>query len=190
MEFRLLGALEVRDGDKQIVIAAPKQRALLALLLLHHDERVSVDRIADALWGEAVPATSTKAVQVYIAQLRKALGDGVVLTDASGYRVVLNGHSLDVVRFERLLNDGTRLLEEGDPEAARRALEEALALWQGPALPDLPDEDEGRRLEEERLLALQRRIDADLALGRTIAASASFRSSWHASPCASARARS
>jgi DNA-binding SARP family transcriptional activator len=166
MQFRLLGPLEVIDGDEPIVIAAPKQRALLAMLVLHHGERVSVDRIADALWGEAAPATATKTVQVYVAQLRKALGEGLLLTEPGGYRAVVEGDDLDVVAFERLLDDGTRLLEEGNAEAARRTLEAALALWRGPALPDLPGADEARRLEELRLLALERRIDADLALGR------------------------
>jgi DNA-binding SARP family transcriptional activator len=93
-------------------------------------------------------------------------GQGLLLTESGGYRVVLNGHSLDVIRFERLLDEGTRLLEEGDAAAAHRALEEALTLWRGPALLDVPDENEARRLEEQRLLALERRIDADLALGR------------------------
>src|SRR3954468_2427478 len=111
MKFRLLGPLEVRDGDAPVVIGAPKQRALLALLLLHHGERVSVERIADALWGEAAPATATKTVQVYVAQLRKALGEGVLVTEPGGYRAVVAGEDLDVVAFERLLGDGTRLLE-------------------------------------------------------------------------------
>jgi DNA-binding SARP family transcriptional activator len=89
-----------------------------------------------------------------------------LLTEPGGYRAVVEGDDLDVVAFERLLDDGTRLLEEGNAEAARRTLEAALALWRGPALPDLPGADEARRLEELRLLALERRIDADLALGR------------------------
>ena len=165
MQFRLLGPLEVDDGDEPIVIAAPKQRALLALLLLHHGERLSVDRIADALWGDAVPATATKTVQVYVGQVRKRLGDGLILTEPGGYRAEVDGHDLDLVGFERLIDDGTRRLEDGDPAAAREALAEALSLWRGSALPDLPDEDAVRRLEEQRLLALERRIDADLALG-------------------------
>jgi DNA-binding SARP family transcriptional activator/ABC-type branched-subunit amino acid transport system substrate-binding protein/streptogramin lyase len=166
MQFRLLGPLEVDVGGEPIVIAAPKQRALLALLLLHHGERLSVDRIADALWGDAVPATATKTVQVYVAQLRKALGDGLLVTEPGGYRAELDGHGLDAVLFERLLDDGTRLLEEDDTAAARETLEAALALWRGSVLPDVPDENAARRLEEQRLLALERRIDADLALGR------------------------
>jgi len=165
MQFRLLGPLEVDDGGEPIIIAAPKQRALLALLLLHHGRRLSVDRIADALWGDAVPATATKTVQVYVGQLRKRLGAGLLVTEPGGYRAELDGHELDVVRFERLLDDGTGLLEDGDAAAARQALHEALSLWRGSALPDLPDEDAVRRLDEQRLLALERRIDADLALG-------------------------
>jgi DNA-binding SARP family transcriptional activator len=121
---------------------------------------VSVERIADALWGETIPATATKAVQAYVAQLRKALGVGVLLTDSGGHRVALNGHGLDVIRFERLLDEGTRLLDDGDAAAAHRALEEALALWRGTELLDVPDEGDARRLEEQRLLALERRIEA------------------------------
>jgi len=99
VRFRVLGPLEVDDGGARITIAAPKQRALLTLLLVHHDERVSVDRIADALWGEAPPATAVKTVQVYIGQLRKALGECVLVTSAGGYTAVLDGHDLDLVRF-------------------------------------------------------------------------------------------
>ena len=90
----------------------------------------------------------------------------MVLTEPGGYRAVVGDDDLDVTRFERLLDDGTQLLAEGDAAAARRTLEAALALWHGPALVDLPGEDEARRLEEQRLLALERRVDADLALGR------------------------
>ena len=165
MQFRLLGPLEVDGDGEPIVIAAPKQRALLALLLLHHGERLSVERIADALWGDAVPATATKTVQVYVGQLRKRLCDGLILTEPGGYRAEVHSHELDLDRFERLLDDGTRRLEDGNPAAARPALAEALSLWRGTALPDVPDEDAVRRLEEQRLRALERRIDADLALG-------------------------
>ena len=175
MRFRVLGPLEVEDGGARITIAAPKQRALLALLLVHHDERVSVDRIADALWGDAPPATAVKTVQVYIGQLRKALGEAVLVTSAGGYTAVLGGHDLDMVRFERLLGEGTRLLEDGDPPGARAVLADALALWRGPALEDLPDGEDARRLADQRLLALERRIDADLALGRHDAVVAELR---------------
>jgi DNA-binding SARP family transcriptional activator/ABC-type branched-subunit amino acid transport system substrate-binding protein/DNA-binding beta-propeller fold protein YncE len=175
VRFRVLGPLEVDDGGARITIAAPKQRALLTLLLVHHDERVSVDRIADALWGEAPPATAVKTVQVYIGQLRKALGEAVLVTSAGGYTAVLDGHDLDLVRFERLLGEGTRLLEDGDPQGARTVLADAVALWRGPGLDDLPDGEDARRLADQRLLALERRIDADLALGRHDAVVAELR---------------
>jgi DNA-binding SARP family transcriptional activator/ABC-type branched-subunit amino acid transport system substrate-binding protein/DNA-binding beta-propeller fold protein YncE len=175
VRFRVLGPLEVDDGGAPITIAAPKQRALLTLLLVHHDERVSVDRIADALWGEAPPATAVKTVQVYIGQLRKALGETALVTSAGAYTAVLDGHDLDLVTFERLLAEGTRLLEDGDPRGARAALADALALWRGPTLEDLPDGEDARRLADQRLLALERRIDADLALGRHEAVVAELR---------------
>src|SRR4051794_13735062 len=111
MEFRLLGPLEVLAGDEPIAIAAPKQRAVLTLLLLHRDECVSVDRIADALWAGSPPSSATKAVQVYVGQVRRALGDGIVVTEHGGYRLALNGHQLDVDRFEDLVEEGSRLLD-------------------------------------------------------------------------------
>ena len=77
----------------------PKQRALLAYLLLHHDETVSLTRLADALWEDQPPATATKAIQVYVAQLRKAVGDGLLVTGPGGYAAVLNGHEIDVDRW-------------------------------------------------------------------------------------------
>src|SRR4051812_14290871 len=167
MQFRLLGPLEILAGDEPIAIGAPKQRALLTLLLLHRDEFVPVDRIADALWSGSPPSSGTKAVQVYVAQVRKALGDAILVTEPGGYRLSLNGHQLDVDRFEALVDEGSRLLDAGEATAASRALREADALWRGPALSDLPEAaDEARRLEELRLFAREHRIDAELALGR------------------------
>jgi DNA-binding SARP family transcriptional activator len=170
MEFRLLGPLEVCEGSRTLTIGAPKQRALLAYLLLHHGEVVPVGRLADALWEDAPPATATKTIQVYVAQLRKTLGDGLLVTGPGGYVAALNGHHLDVARFERDLDEGGRAIEAGEHAAAARALGEALGLWRGAPLADLPQthaiRDHAVRLDEERLWALEHRIDADLALGR------------------------
>ena len=80
MDFRILGPLEVRDGARPVAIGAGLQRALLALLLLHRNEPLSTDRIADALWGERPPATAAKALQVYVSRLRKALGGDRIVT--------------------------------------------------------------------------------------------------------------
>jgi DNA-binding SARP family transcriptional activator len=170
VEFRLLGPLEVVDGTRRVTIAAPKQRALLAFLLLQRDETVPVARLADALWEDQPPVTATKAIQVYVAQLRKVLGDGLLVTEPGGYAAVLNGHELDIDRFERLIEQGQRHLDAGEPEHATRALAEALRLWHGPPLADLPHthaiRDHVARLEEQHVRALECRIDADLALDR------------------------
>jgi DNA-binding SARP family transcriptional activator/ABC-type branched-subunit amino acid transport system substrate-binding protein len=170
MEFRLLGPLEIHDGERTVSIPAPKQRALLAFLLLHRDEAVPLARLTEALWEDTPPATATKAIQVYIAQLRKTIGDGLLVTENGGYAAVMNGHRMDVDRFERLLGEGQRHLESGDPETASRVLGDALGLWYGAPLSDLPHthaiRDHVARLEEQRMCALEGRIDADLALGR------------------------
>jgi DNA-binding SARP family transcriptional activator/ABC-type branched-subunit amino acid transport system substrate-binding protein/DNA-binding beta-propeller fold protein YncE len=171
MEFKLLGPFEVfDDGGRQIRVDAPKQRALLALLLLHREEVVSVDRLADELWAESAPPTATKTIQVYVAQLRKALGEGLVVTRGRGYSLATAGHDVDIVRFERLSSQGRGRLDGGDAAGAAELLLEALALWRGPPLADFAYEQfaqaEIGRLEEEHLAALEARIEADLALGR------------------------
>jgi predicted ATPase/DNA-binding SARP family transcriptional activator len=170
MEFGLLGPLAVwRDGE-ELSIAATKPRALLALLLLRANEVVSTARLIDELWGERPPARAVKTVQVYVSQLRKTLGAGVVETRTGGYLIRVDEGALDVDRFESGLERGRALLDAGAARDAGAALREALALWRGPALSDLEQEsfarDEIGRLEELRLMALALRIEADLALGR------------------------
>jgi YVTN family beta-propeller protein len=170
MEFRILGPVEVSDGGRQVPLGGSKQRAVLALLLVHRGETVSVDRLVDELWGERPPDTATKTVQVYVSRLRKALGDGVLITRNGGYALELDADDVDADRFEGLARDGQDALERGDAEAAAEALRGALGLWHGPPLADLAYEDfaqqEIGRLEEERLGVLEDRIEADLGLGR------------------------
>jgi YVTN family beta-propeller protein len=169
MEFRILGSLQVLSGERLIPLGAAQQREVLAILLLHRGEVVSVDRVVDELWGERPPERATKTVQVYVSRLRKALGDGVLVTRDGGYALELNGDSLDADRFRRLASNGREALDNGDPRAARETLTMALDLWRGPALADLAYEpfaqNEVARLEELRLVALEDRADADLALG-------------------------
>jgi YVTN family beta-propeller protein len=170
MQFRLLGSLEVLDGDRPVALGGARQRAVLAILLLHRGEPLSVDRLVDELWGERSPDTATKTVQVYISRLRKELGEGVVLTRGGGYLLDIEPEQIDAVRFERLAHDGMSALERREPSGARALLGEALDLWRGPALDDLAYEEfaqgEIARLEELRLATLEERIEADLALGR------------------------
>jgi DNA-binding SARP family transcriptional activator len=169
VEFRILGALEVWDEGRPVRIDGAKERALLAILLLHANESVSADRLIDALWGAQPPATAKKSVQVRIAGLRRALGDDMLLTHGGGYLIRLASDQLDLHRFERLASDGARTLAQGDPGAAAAMLGEALLLWRGAALADFAYESFAQpaiaRLEELRLSAIELRVDAELALG-------------------------
>jgi len=172
MEFRILGPLEARIGGRAVPLGGPKQRALLALLLLNRDEVVSVDRLFDGLWGESPPPTAAKIVQIYVSRLRRALGsdgEGPLLTRPPGYVLQVPPGALDLERFERLV-ERARAAAANEPADAAAALREALALWRGPALADVAFEPfagpEIARLEERRLAALEGRIDAELVLGR------------------------
>jgi YVTN family beta-propeller protein len=169
MEFRILGPLQVHADDRQVALGGAQQREVLAILLLNRGEVVSVDRIVDELWGERPPDSATKTVQVYVSRLRRALGDGVVVTRGGGYALELNGESVDADRFSRLADEGRSALDDGDPRRARETLTAALDLWRGPPLADLSYEpfaqNEAARLEELRLVALENRAEADLALG-------------------------
>ena len=179
MDFHILGRLEVLDeGRETVAVAGSKQRALLALLLLHGNETLSTTRLIDELWGEEPPATAAKTVQVHVSRLRKALAAGengngsagLVLTREHGYELRLDPERLDAARFERLLAEGRSELAAGRPERAASALEHGLALWRGPPLADLAYErfaqPEIARLDELKGVALELLIEAKLALGR------------------------
>jgi YVTN family beta-propeller protein len=170
MEFRLLGRLEVRDDGQELALGGGKQRALLAVLLLHEREAVSTDGLIDALWGERPPASALNSVHVYVSQLRRVLGEGRLVTRGRGYALELRPGELDLERFEDLLARGRRLLAAGDVRAAAETLREALDLWRGAPLADFAydpfAQTEIARLEELRLAALEERIEADLQLGR------------------------
>jgi predicted ATPase/DNA-binding SARP family transcriptional activator len=169
IEFRVLGSLEVVDEDGPLTPGPPKQRALLVLLLLHRGEAVSSDRLIDELWGEQAPASAVKIVQGYVSNLRKVLGDGVLVTRGRGYLLQIDPGQLDVDRFEGLVGEGRRALQEDDARGAAGVLRDALGLWRGPPLADFAYESfaqsEIARLEELRLSAQEERIDAELALG-------------------------
>jgi YVTN family beta-propeller protein len=165
LEFRILGPLEVGDDDRPVALGGPRQRALLAILLLHRGEVVSSDRIIDELWGDRPPATAAKTLQGYVSHLRKALGPDVLVTRGGGYQLV--PERVDADRFDALVDEAR---DDDDARRARERLGEALALWRGEPLADLAYEPFAQgavaRLEEARLAALEDRIDADLALGR------------------------
>ena len=172
MDFRILGPLEVADNGRESTIASGKQRALLAILVLHANEVVSRDRLIEELWGEQPPRTARKSVQVQVSRLRKALGgrEGPIITAPNGYSIRVAAGELDLERFMRLAEEGRRALGADDPERGGELLREALSLWRGPPLADFAYESfaqpEIGRLEELRLAALEDRIDADLARGQ------------------------
>lgn len=169
-EFRILGPFEVCENGQSLPVGSGKQRALLVLLLLNGGEIVSRDRLIDALWGESPPASAPNSVHIYVSQLRKVLGDACLVTRGHGYVLVLEPGQLDLDRFERMLDEGRKLLARGDAEGAGEGLRAALALWRGAPLVDFATEPfaqrEIARLEELRLAALEARIEADLTLGR------------------------
>src|SRR5450755_4008569 len=159
IEFRSLGSLEVVEDDRPLPLGSPKQRALLAVLLIHRRETVSVERLIDELWGEHAPASAMKNVQGYVSNLRKVLGEEMLITRGRGYLLEAGAAETDVDRFESLVSEGRRAWQDGDAPSAAAQLREGLAVWRGPALSDFA------RLEELRLVALEDRIEAELALG-------------------------
>jgi YVTN family beta-propeller protein len=171
MEFLVLGPLEVRDGASSLPLGGAKQRALLAILLLHNGQVVATDTLVDALWGERPPETAPTALHGLVSSLRKLLGTELIVTRSPGYLVRLGSHRLDLDRFEALARAGLRALDQGDASRAATRLGAALELWRGPALGDVRDtplvQPEIRRLEELRSAVLEDRIEADLALGRS-----------------------
>jgi DNA-binding SARP family transcriptional activator/pimeloyl-ACP methyl ester carboxylesterase/class 3 adenylate cyclase len=176
MEFRILGPFEVREEGEALPLGGAKQRALLAVLLLHANEVVSADRLIDALWGERAPETAAHTLQVYVSQVRKALrtaGDEareVLVTRPPGYLLRVQTNELDLEVFKEQVEQGRRAIAEGDPATATRLLTAGLDQWRGPPLDEFAYETFAQatiaKLEELRLSAIEDKIDANLALGR------------------------
>src|SRR5262245_7810267 len=172
MDFRILGPLQVLDGNEEVQLGSPKERSLLAVLLLHRGEVVSRERLIDGLWGEVPPPTAAKALNVHVSQLRKSLarnGQDPVLTRAPGYALRVDSERLDAVRFEHLVAEARGRVASGDSKSASELFRAALALWRGPALAGIElgaaARNEIGRLEELRLAAQMDLIDCELALG-------------------------
>ncbi len=170
-DFRILGPLDVRDGEESVVLARPKLRALLGALLLRSNEVVPAGVLVEELWGERPPASVANALQVYVSQLRQALGTGVTIaTRTPGYVLEIDPGHVDLWRFEQHVARSRERLAAGVPSEALSALDEALALWRGPALADVPLElsgaSERARLEDLRVAVHEDRAEALLALGR------------------------
>jgi DNA-binding SARP family transcriptional activator len=167
LEFRILGALEARDpAGGAVALGGQKQRALLALLLLHAGRVVPTDRLVDDLWGEHPPPTAQSSLQNLVSQLRKLLGRDLVVTRAPGYVLQIDAAQVDLRRFEQMLAKAREL----EPSPRAQLLRQALDLWRGPPLADFAferfAENEIGRLEDLRLAAVEERIDADLELDR------------------------
>jgi DNA-binding SARP family transcriptional activator len=169
MRFRLLGPMEVLDGDTPVALGGPKPRALLARLLVSPNRTVAVERLVEDLWDEPVPDSAAKMVQIFVSQLRKALPGAVLLTRPPGYLVEVDPEAIDIGRFDRLRRTGHAALDAGEAAGAATQLREALGLWRGEALAEFAEPFarlERNRLDELRLVCLEDRVEADLMAGR------------------------
>ena len=168
-EFRLLGPLEVVLDDRPVRLGGPRQRAVLAILLLNANRVVSVERLADALYAGAPPVTAVTQVQRHVSDLRRLLGADAIDTRAPGYVMRVDPEELDLARFERLTQDAATALERSDAATAVDLLSRALDLGRGSPLADLAYESFAQlpiaRLEELRLAAVEQRLEAELELG-------------------------
>jgi DNA-binding SARP family transcriptional activator len=169
VKFSLLGPLEARLDGHLLALGGPKQRGLLAILLLHANEAVSRDRLIDGLWGDQAPPTAQRSLDTYVSRLRSLLGADRVERRAPGYLLRVEAGELDLDKFGALVERARSAASASDFQTAAGLLGDALALWRGPALADLLYEPfagtEAARLEEQRLLALEERVEADLELG-------------------------
>ena len=173
-----MGPLEVVADQRPLGLGRRKQRAVLAILLVHANRVVSLDRMVDELWREEPPPQAIGSLQAYVSHLRRLLEPGrsartppaLLLSQPPGYRLAVAPDDLDAARFEALVAEGRELLEAGEHESGAAALVQGLALWRGPVLADFPDapfaQAERARLEELRLVAQEDRAHAELALGR------------------------
>jgi DNA-binding SARP family transcriptional activator len=168
LDIRLLGPLEVRLEGLDIELGGAKPRAILAMLALQAGRVVSVDQLVEAGWGPEAPLRAVNSVPVYISSLRKALGASSIETRTPGYALNIEPAQLDLTRFEDHVRAAGIARQRGDHAAAASLLRDALDLWRGPALADLlaePFLTEAARLEELRLVAMEDRVEAELALG-------------------------
>ncbi|MBV9664041.1 MAG: AAA family ATPase, partial [Actinobacteria bacterium] len=176
MEIRLLGPVQlVGAGGIPAGIGGPKERAALAVLALHANQAVSEDRLIDALWGNDPPRTAARTLQSHVSRLRRAFHEEAadvfsLEAQAGGWILRTPIDAVDIARFEALLAKGRQAVAQSDHLAAALAFGDALRLWRGRALDEFADEPwaagDAVRLEELRVLALEERIEAELACGR------------------------
>jgi predicted ATPase/DNA-binding SARP family transcriptional activator len=170
VDFGILGPLEVRFEGAVLPIGGPRQRAVLARLLVDLGRVVSADALLDAVWGEEPPATGLKTLQKYIAELRKILGPDTLHTEGRGYVIRLDGDRYDAGRFERLVREAERAVAAGQADHAVDLLAEAEGLWRGEVLADFADSEfaarERIRMTEMRFSALESGLELNLTRGR------------------------
>jgi len=166
LDFRILGPLEVRNDEVEVALGGPRQRALLAALLLRAGRVVPTEQLVDELYGGEPPRTATASLQNAVVALRKALGPDVLVTRSPGYVLKVPLEQIDARRFEVLLGDA----RAASPAERRTLLLRGLALWRGPPLAEFAfepwAETEARRLDDLRLVAVEERIEAEIDLGR------------------------
>ena len=169
-EVRLLGPVQAVRADREVALGGPRQRAVLALLVLEAGRVVPAGRLVEELWRGSPPPGAATTLRSYVSRLRSALAPEVpVAARGGGYAVSTGPDGLDASRFERLVAEGRDALGRGQAVAAGARIREALGLWRGPALADVLEVEplalEAARLEELRLAAVEVRVEADLAAG-------------------------
>ncbi|MFD5522372.1 BTAD domain-containing putative transcriptional regulator [Streptomyces sp. NPDC127066] len=167
MRYRILGVAQAEDDrGTPVAVGGPRVRALLTALACHPARTLSPDTLIDEVWADDPPQDAPAALQALVGRLRRAIGKDTVTSEAGGYRLRAARDDVDLFVFERLVTEGRTALEEGDARTAATRLREALALWRGPALADLPDRTAATRPEALHLEATRSRVEADLGLGR------------------------
>jgi WD40 repeat protein/DNA-binding SARP family transcriptional activator/tRNA A-37 threonylcarbamoyl transferase component Bud32 len=173
VQFRVLGPLEVDAGDGPIPLGGPKQRAVLANLLIRANQVVPADALIHEVWGDEPPEKARNTLQTYVSNLRRSIGDGRLEGRSPGYVLLVEPSELDAARFDALVRDAKRALPV-DPDVAVATLDDALAMWRGPALADLSDQQsllaDAARLDELRNEAQEDRIEGLLASGSHVGA--------------------
>lgn len=160
----VLGTTKI-DGTTDAGSLTRRDRVVLGALATSHGEALTVDQLSDALWGDEPPKSSAKVVQGSVMRLRRLLGNDAIETTGAGYRLTLDGDTVDAHAFERLVARSRQLAASREPERAAAACEQALALWRGVPLPELADWDPGRA-EAERLLEVRRSVEEELVEAR------------------------
>ncbi|MDN3023931.1 BTAD domain-containing putative transcriptional regulator [Streptomyces sp. S.PB5] len=167
MRYRILGVTQAEDDQGTVIpLGGPRLRALLTALALRPGAVTAQNTLIDDVWGADPPQDAPAALQALVGRLRRTLGKDAITSAPGGYRLTATRDDVDLFVFEHLTRAGIDALHAGDPRKAAHALDQALALWRGPALADLPDRTSATRPEALRLEATRARAEADLRLGR------------------------